>query len=162
LVLEFFETQSCDPKPVINYCDYENDNYTSDYDDDRDDDDDESYIDKENYSYDDDNNNDNNNELMNNLCISNQINCSSSSCSNNNCGNAGSGGGGDDDAGLWWDEDNALNELTFDTMSSSFNNYNSNIIDNSNLFTNTHDLDCLENILKNYSFNDNNNNNEDC
>jgi hypothetical protein len=40
-------------------------------------------------------------------------------------------------------------------MSSSFNNYNSSLVDNSaNLFTNAHDLDCLENILSTYRFND--------
>ena len=149
LILEFFETQSCDPKPILNFnniSDFENDKYASDDDDDDDDDDANSdcYDDKENY-LNEDNFEDDDVDIIKNLRINSyQHQQQQNSNNNNNC---------DDEAGLWWDEDNALNELT---MSSSFNNYNnSSLADNSaSLFTNSHDLDCLENILSTYRFND--------
>ena len=165
LILEFFETQSCDPKPIINYSninssDFENDDNNSEENDDDEDDDDDDDEDDENKEDSDYNNNkenylsndddDDDDLMMRNIRLNSyqqqqqqqQHHQQQQQHNNNN---------GDDEAGLWWDEDNALNELTFETtMSSSFNNYSSNLIDNST----THDLDCLENILSNYRFND--------
>ena len=170
LVLEFFETQSCDPKPVLtfnNNSEFENDN--SDYDEDEDniesdEDNNQNYNNKENYSNDGSNNNfeeaDYNNDLMKKLRINNNIRYQKNTINDNDIGSykGNNNGNNDDEVGLWWDEDNALNELTFDTMSSSFNNNynNSNLIDSSNLFANADDLDCLENILSNYNLNETN------